>query len=78
LPQKLVEMVSVKARAKTTEQKSFLMPTLREQLDSRQPLYRLAGRMPWEFFEKEFGEYYSEEGRPAKPVRLMAARAWPT
>ena len=47
------------------------MPTLREQLDARQPLYRLGERIPWEFFEKEFGEYYSEEGRPAKPVRLM-------
>ena len=65
-------MGGVKARAKTAEQKSFLMPTLREQLDARQPLYRLAQRIPWEFFEKEFGEFYSEEGRPAKPVRLMA------
>lgn len=65
-------MSGVKARAKTAEQKSFLMPTLREQLDARQPLYRLAQRIPWEFFEKEFGEFYSEEGRPAKPVRLMA------
>ena len=24
-----------------------------------------------EDFEEAFGEYYSEEGRPAKPVRLM-------
>ena len=64
-------MKGVKARAKTNEQKSFLMPTLREQLDARQPVYRLAERIPWEFFEREFGEFYSEEGRPAKPVRLM-------
>src|SRR5438093_8307140 len=64
-------MGGMKARVRTAEQKSFLMPTLREQLDARQPLYRLAERTPWEFFEKEFGEFYSEEGRPAKPVRLM-------
>lgn len=47
------------------------MPGLREQLDPRQELYRLAEAMPWEVFEKEMGGYYSEEGRPAKPVRLM-------
>jgi IS5 family transposase len=61
----------VKAHAKTEEQISFLMPGLREQLDPRQELYRLAEAMPWEVFEKEMGGYYSEEGRPAKPVRLM-------
>ena len=47
------------------------MPTLAEQLDQRQPLHKLADELPWEVFEKEFGAYYSEEGRPAKPVRLM-------
>jgi len=47
------------------------MPTLAEQLDRRQPLRKLADAIRWEVFEKEFGEYYSEEGRPAKPVRLM-------
>ncbi len=47
------------------------MPTLAEQLDRRQPLRKLADEIPWEVFEKEFGAYYSEEGRPAKPVRLM-------
>jgi len=52
-------------------QRSFLMPTLREQLDPRQPLKRLAEVIPWSQFEEEFGAFYSEEGRPAKPVRLM-------
>ena len=47
------------------------MPTLAEQLDQRQPLRKLADAIPWEVFDKEFGEFYSEEGRPAKPVRLM-------
>jgi len=61
----------VKAHARTEEQSSFLMPGLREQLDPRQELYRLAEAMPWEEFEKELGICYSEEGRPAKPVRLM-------
>jgi IS5 family transposase len=50
---------------------SFLMPTLGEQLDPRQPLKQLAGTLPWTEFAQAFGKYYSEQGRPAKPVRLM-------
>ena len=52
-------------------QTSFLMPTLGEQLDPRQPLKQLADTLPWAEFEQAFGPYYSDEGRPAKPVRLM-------
>lgn len=58
-------------RGKRVHQQSFLMPSLAEQLDRRQPLFKLADGIPWQVFEKEFGIYYSEEGRPAKPVRLM-------
>lgn len=54
-------------------QTSFLMPTLREQLDPRHPLRLLAERMPWASFEEAFAELYSAEGRPAKPVRLMVS-----
>ena len=60
-------------QTKTTasQQISFLMPALGEQLDGRQPLKQLAERLPWFEFEQAFGQYYSREGRPAKPVRLM-------
>ncbi len=54
-----------------THQTSFLMPTLGEQLDPRQPLRQLAETLPWSEFEQAFGKYYSAEGRPAKPMRLM-------
>ena len=47
------------------------MPTLSEQCDPRHLLKKLGERIPWSDFEEAFGEYYSEEGRPAKPVRLM-------
>jgi IS5 family transposase len=47
------------------------MQTLAEQLDRRQPLYKLAGAIPREVFAEAFAEHYSEEGRPAKPVRMM-------
>ena len=61
----------MQARAFGTHQTSFLMPTLGDQLDPRQPLKQLADRIPWEQFEQVFGKFYSPEGRPAKPVRLM-------
>jgi IS5 family transposase len=54
-----------------SQQISFLMPTLGEQLDPRQSLKQLADTLPWAEFEQAFGKYYSEQGRPAKPVRLM-------
>ena len=47
------------------------MPTLAEQCDPRQPLKRLAEKIPWQTFEEAFADLYSEEGRPAKPIRLM-------
>ncbi len=67
---KLVEM-TLRSQAPSACQSSFLMPTLREQLDARQPLYKLAQALPWATFEEAFADDYSTEGRPAKPVRLM-------
>ena len=61
----------MQAKPSGTRQTSFLMPTLCAQLDPRQPLKQLAERLPWAEFEQAFGKYYSAEGRPAKPVRLM-------
>jgi IS5 family transposase len=68
--EKLVEM-TMRSKAPSACQSSFLMPTLREQLDARQALYQLAQALPWTTFEEAFADCYSEEGRPAKPVRLM-------
>lgn len=40
-------------------------------LDSNDPLIALADTIHWELFEDSFEKYYSIEGRPAKPIRLM-------
>ncbi len=61
----------MQAKPSATHQISFLLPTLAEQLDPRQPLKQLADTLPWSEFEQAFGKHYSAEGRPAKPVRLM-------
>jgi IS5 family transposase len=51
-----------------SRQISFLILMLGEQRDPRQPLKQLADTLPWSEFEPA---YYSAEGRPAKPGRLM-------
>ena len=41
-------------------------------LDRRHPLFVLAGKIDWTFFEKEFGPLYVEKvGRPGLPIRLL-------
>lgn len=67
-PRKPREM---KSRTQPSQQGTFLLPDLRSQLDPRQGLYRLAHQIDWSRFEMEFGALYSEEGRPALPIRRM-------
>lgn len=47
--------------------------TFEEQLSHQHPLYILANKINWDVFEQAFAKLYSSEGRPAKPIRLMAA-----
>ena len=35
------------------------------------PLIALADAIDWQIFENNFEKYYSKDGRPAKPIRLM-------
>ena len=41
------------------------------QLDAKHPLLLLAGEIDWVFLNKQLSVYYSEKGRPGKPIRLM-------
>lgn len=47
--------------------------TFEEQLSHQHPLYILANKIDWSIFNATFKKHYSNEGRPAKPIRLMAA-----
>jgi IS5 family transposase len=47
--------------------------TFEEQLSHRHRLYILANKIDWKQFEEAFKKHYSDEGRPAKPIRLMVA-----
>lgn len=47
--------------------------TFEEQLSHQHPLYILANKIDWNIFEEAFSKLYSQEGRPAKPIRLMVS-----
>ena len=47
--------------------------TFEEQLSHKHPLYILANQINWQIFGEAFAKHYSDEGRPAKPIRLMVS-----
>jgi len=59
-------------KSSNTSQLGFYS-TLEEQLSRRHPLYILAGLINWQLFEDSFSNLYSDEGRPAKSIRLMVS-----
>ncbi len=54
-----------------TSQKNLFYGSLMDMLDTHDPLIQLADTIPWSKFEDEFKKYYTGEGRPPKPIRLM-------
>jgi IS5 family transposase len=59
------------AKPKIENQSSFFF-TLEDTLSQKHPLYILSNRVDWKLFDKEFSPLYCEDnGRPAKPIRLM-------
>ncbi len=49
-----------------------LFSSLVDQLNPKHPLYLLADKIDWQRFEASFSPLYSaDNGRPAKPIRLM-------
>jgi len=54
-----------------TTQKNLFYGSLMDMLDTSDSLIQLADTIPWSKFETEFKKYYTGEGRPPKPIRLM-------
>jgi transposase, IS5 family len=51
-----------------------LFNSLAEQLNQKHPLYKLANEINWLVFDQAFSKHYcSDNGRPAKPIRLMVS-----
>lgn len=59
---------------KKTSPQLGLFNGLADQLNQKHPLYLLANKVNWPFFEDAFKKHYSEKmGAPAKPIRLMVS-----
>jgi IS5 family transposase len=60
------------SKPQSTSQLGFYS-SFEEQLSHKHPLYILANKIDWKIFEEAFARLYSDEGRPAKPIRLMVS-----
>jgi len=59
------------SRGKIANQTS-LFSAFEDTLNQKHPLYILAGKIDWNIFEQAFSPLYCQDnGRPAKPIRLM-------
>lgn len=57
---------------KTTPSTCSLFSLLEDLLDQQHPLYKLSHKLNWSVFEQAFTPLYClDNGRPAKPIRLM-------
>ena len=56
----------------TTPSSPSLFSSLDDLLNQQHPLYKLSHKINWQVIEKAFAPLYSpDNGRPAKPIRLM-------
>ena len=62
----------MKAKPQVRDQGDLFRSKLENILNNKHPLFLIAQKINWKFFEDEFGEFYSEgTGRPASTIRLM-------
>jgi IS5 family transposase len=52
-------------------QRDLFRPLLEDFIDLRHELVLLSNKIDWSYFEKEFASFYSEQGAPSVPIRLM-------
>lgn len=69
---KTLQIKMLSKRRTNTSQLGFYS-TFEEQLSHQHPLYILANKIEWKSFDEAFRKHYADEGRPAKPIRLMVA-----
>lgn len=64
-------------RKKKDKHIEFFRERLENILDRKYELFRLAGLIDWEFFEKECSIFYKGNcGQPGAPVRLMVGLSY--
>jgi IS5 family transposase len=63
----------MRSRKVDTNQYNLLGNTLDELLNPKHELYLLTKAIDWDYFDREFSIFYSDQGRPAHPIRLMVS-----
>jgi IS5 family transposase len=58
-------------KTKDQRQRDLFNPMLVDFIDMNHELVLLAGKIDWQYFEKEFAPLYSNIGKKSMPVRLM-------
>lgn len=70
---KTLQIFSMLSSKKDNNQLGFYS-SFEEQLSHKHPLFILAGKIHWQKFEDAFSKHYCKNnGRPAKPIRLMVS-----
>jgi len=67
----IMELQMIRLSPARTFQSSVL-PTLMQELDMNDPLMLLMVAIQWWYIEEQLAKYFSNTGRSAKPIRLMA------
>lgn len=63
----------MKGKNPNQNQLNLFKPILKQIINPGHSLVILAEQMPWQEFENEYKDLYSNTGRPAKPIRLMVS-----
>lgn len=58
-------------KQRNPNQRDFFKPLLRDFIDLSHELILLSDKIDWNYFEKDFSQYYSNLEQPAMPIRLM-------
>ncbi len=74
----IVKPCQMRSKKRAEHQLSFLAPSLKEQLNPQHALYLLGHSINWQYFEDEFSSMYSDQGRPAHPIRFNRKRKIPS
>ena len=61
----------MKGKLPSQEQRNIFRPILIEIINPNHKLVLLSAKMEWKLFENEFGQLYSNTGKPGVPIRIM-------
>jgi len=61
----------MKGKLPSQEQRNIFRPILIEIINPNHELVLLSAQIDWKRFENDFGQFYSNTGKPGVPIRIM-------